>query len=125
MLAHRGAGKLVVLGVPFIGLLLINDVQDGEFRQVGQFAEPPLVVVAQLVGRDFRQRLGQEQLQIVDAPVDVGRVARARRIHNVLVAGHHVLDVARQHAVGAEQVELEDQRVQLVLLIVLVLQRGI
>ena len=125
MFAHGCAGELVVLGVPFVGLLLIDDVQDGDLRQVCQFTKPPLVVIAQLVGGDFRQRLGQEQFQIVQAPVDVGRIARARRIHNVLVARQNVLNVARQHAAGAEQVDLEDQRIELVFLIEQMLQRRI
>src|SRR5215510_13428262 len=36
VLAHGRAGEFVVLGVPFVGLLLINDVQD---RDLGQMRE--------------------------------------------------------------------------------------
>jgi hypothetical protein len=35
MLAHRGAGELVVLGMPFIGFLLIDQLEDGDLGQLG------------------------------------------------------------------------------------------
>ena len=35
MLAHRGAGKLVVLGVTLVGLLLIDDVEDRDLGVEG------------------------------------------------------------------------------------------
>jgi Bacterial extracellular solute-binding proteins, family 3 len=47
--------------------------------------------------RHLRQRLRQEHFQIVDAPVHVGRVARARGVYDVLLARQDVLNVARQH----------------------------
>lgn len=36
MLAHRGAGELVVLGMPFIGFLLIDQLEDGDLGQLGE-----------------------------------------------------------------------------------------
>src|SRR5215470_2496208 len=36
MLAHRRAGELVILGVTFVGLLLVDQVQDRDLRQVGE-----------------------------------------------------------------------------------------
>ena len=52
-------------------------------------------------------------------------MARARGIHDILVAGQHVLDVARQHAPRREQVDLEHQRVEIVFLVKQMLQRRV
>jgi len=89
VLAHRGAGELVILGVTLIGFLLINNVQNGDLRKIGKFVEPAPVVLAQLILRHLFQRLSQHQFQIMDAAVDVGGVARAGRVDDVLVARHH------------------------------------
>src|SRR5580692_7287000 len=75
VLAHRGAGELVVLGMTFVGFLLINNVQNGDLRQIGKLIEPAPVLLAQLILRHLLQRLGQQPFQIKDASVDVGGVA--------------------------------------------------
>ena len=48
--------------------------------------------------RHFRQRFCQQHFQIM--AIDVGRVAGARRIHDVLVPRQDVLNVARQQIVS-------------------------
>src|SRR5580704_3643303 len=110
VLAHGGAGELVVLGVPLIGLLLVDDVEDADLRQRGELVLQPALVVRKLLLRNLGQSLREPRLPDLNAAKDIGVVPRARGIHDVLVAGEHILDVARQHAVGAEQVDLEHQR---------------
>ena len=46
MLAHRGAGEFVVLGVPFIGFLLIDQLQDRDIRQVRQLVAELALLIA-------------------------------------------------------------------------------
>src|SRR5262249_22316867 len=59
VLPHRCSRKLVVLGVALVGLLLVDQMQDRDLRQVGQLvAHLPLVVVQRFVG-DLGQRLVQ------------------------------------------------------------------
>ena len=51
VLAHRGAGELVVLGVPLVGLLLIDQLQDRDLGQIGE-------LVAQLRSSSLRDARG-------------------------------------------------------------------
>ena len=92
MLAHGGAGELVVLGVTFIGLLLVDQLQDGDLGQVGELVAPLRArsSVSTSSGTS-RQRLMGARLPVLQLAVDVGVVAGARRIHDVLVAAQHVL----------------------------------
>ena len=67
----------------------------------------------------------QPRLPRMDAAIEVRVVAGARGIHDVLVPGHHVLDVARQGPAGAEQIDLEHQRVDAVVEVEQILERRV
>ena len=59
----------MVLGIALIGLLLVDHLQDGDFRQIGKAFAHPTLVVTQLIFRNFFQRLVVIGLQIGDAAV--------------------------------------------------------
>jgi hypothetical protein len=82
-------------------------------------------LVGPLILPDFLKRPVKLRLQIVHGLVDVGIVAGARGIHDVLVPRQHFLDIAGQHAAGAEQVDLEHERVPPIVLVEQMLQRRV
>src|SRR5262249_40192628 len=84
VLVPRCAGEFVILGVALVGLLLIDQMQDRDVGQVRELFFQLLLFGRQLVLRDLHQRIAQSGLPVVDAAIDVGIVARARRIHDVL-----------------------------------------
>ena len=115
----------MILGIALIGLLLIDHLQDGDFRQVGETVAQCTLMLAEPVLRNLLQRLVEIGLQIVHLLVDIGIVPGAGRVNDVLVPRQHLLDIAGQRAAGAEQVDLKHQRVQLVVLVQQMLQRGV
>src|SRR5262249_2776129 len=124
MLAHRRAGKLVVLSVSFIGLLLVDDVKDSDVRQYRELSLELPLLVRELV-LNPGQRMIEARLPAVDAAKNIGIVAHPRGIHDFLVTPEHILNVARQYTPSAEQIDLEYQRIEIVVLIEQVLQRRI
>src|SRR5262245_49797025 len=62
VLAHRGAGEFVILGVSLVSLLLVDDVQDGDLRQVRELLLQAALLVRELL-------LGQCRTRAVDVPL--------------------------------------------------------
>ena len=125
MLAHRRAGEFEVLGVAFVRLLLIDQVQDRHLGLVFQFLEQAAVFIRHQLLRHFEKRFAQPRLPCVHAAEDVGVVARARGIEDVLQARRDLGDVVRQGPPRVEQVDLKHERVQAVLVIQQILQRRV
>jgi hypothetical protein len=48
MLAHRGAGELIVRGMALTGLLLIDQMNDGELGEIRKVLDPTRLVLAQV-----------------------------------------------------------------------------
>ena len=101
----------------FIGFLLIDDVKDRRLRHFCQLVPQPTFLVGKLLVGNLGQRLIEANFPLLDATVNVGIVACARGIHDVLLACQDVLDVAWQGTARAKQVDLEDKLVQAVVLI--------
>ena len=77
MLAHGGARKFIVLGVPLIRFLLVDQLQDRDLRKGCELLSQPALVVRQPVIGDFLQRGVKAGLPRMNPPIDVGVVARA------------------------------------------------
>src|SRR5215813_14176984 len=107
MLAHGGARKFIILGMPLICFLLVDQLQYRDLREGCELLSQPALVVRQPVIGDFPQRGVKAGLPRMDPSIDVGVVARARGIHDVLVPRHHILDVPQKDAARAEKVDLK------------------
>src|SRR5215471_7559199 len=122
VLAHRGSGKFVILRVPLVRLLLVDQVEDGHFGLMLELLLPLALVIRQPRVGHLVERRFQPRLPCVEALEDIGVVAGARRVHDVLVPCHDVFHVARKRSARIEEVYLEHQRVQTVFLVEQVLQ---
>ncbi|BCG78013.1 hypothetical protein MesoLj113b_15550 [Mesorhizobium sp. 113-3-3] len=101
----------------FIALVLVDQVHDVDQAGVRIVGDQRFFRRRQLVLGHALERVEQAHLQAMDALEIVGVLARAAGIHDVLVARQHVRHAARQHAAGAEQVDLEHQRRAVLLLV--------
>src|SRR6516164_6178480 len=78
MLAHGGARKFIILGMPFISFLLVDQLQDRDLREACELLSQPALVVRQPVIGDFPQRGMKAGLPRMNPSIDVGVVARGR-----------------------------------------------
>ena len=72
VLAHRSAGKIVVLGMALVSLLLIDQMQDRDVRQVVELGFELAFVVGQLIFLQLVESVAQPRFPSVDAAIDVG-----------------------------------------------------
>ena len=56
VLAHGGARKLIILGVPLVCFLLVDQLQDRDLGQGRKFVSQPALVIRQAVVGDLLQR---------------------------------------------------------------------
>ena len=54
----------MVLGIALIGLLLVDQLQDGDFRQIGEMVAQCALLVAQLILRHLSQRLVESAFRL-------------------------------------------------------------
>ena len=86
MLAHRSSRKFMIFRRPFVGLLLIDQMHDGDIRQLTELVAQLAVVISQFVVGDFRQRVICSRLPFAQKAIDVGVVSRSRSLRAILAA---------------------------------------
>src|SRR5260221_535641 len=109
-LAHRGAGEFVVLRIRGVGEAPVDQVGDGDLALVAQLRLQQVVVGIFVKGaRQLVQEPAQRTAQVLELLHALGVEARLARIADVLLALEHLVEVRRQLAGRAEQVDLHDQ----------------
>src|SRR5262245_35004324 len=112
VVGHAGAGKLVVLGLNLVVLRAINQVHDLVYLAIRDGPKKLAVLGLEHFRRDLVQDVGQRDPNALNLLELIGVGPRPAGILNLLLSRQDVIEIARQLAARAPQVDLEYERVQ-------------
>src|SRR5262245_1712046 len=112
VVGHAGAGKLVVLGLNLVVLRAINQVHDLVDLAIRDSPKKLAVLGLEHFRWDLVEDVGQRDPNTLNLLELIGVGPRPARILNLLLPRQDVVEIARQLAARAPQVDLEYERVQ-------------